>query len=127
MSARSVKPILILWVTGISLLAMSCRSDTEDPETSFLERGIYQSKATGDEIMIGDIDAYLRFEGEKRTVVRFDARDDGTLVFSAVTGREDAFDVSSVSKASWTWEPGVIRQIAPEGTVLQAFSIIQPE
>ena len=112
---------------GISLLAMSCRSQPEDDQASFLERGIYHSEATGDEILIGDIDAYLRFVGEKRTVAGFDAQDGGTLVFSPVSGREDAFEASSVSKASWSWEPGMIRQVTPEGTVLQTFSLIDPE
>jgi len=127
MSFRSTIPYQRLGLIGISLLAMSCRSQPEDDQTSFLERGIYQSEATGDEILIGDIDAYLRFGGEKRTVAGFDAKDGGTLVFSPVSGREDAFESSSASKASWTWEPGLIRQVAIDGTVLQAFTIIHPE
>ena len=105
---------------------MSCEPKPEEDTVSFLERGIYHSEATGDEIILGDVDAYVRFEGEKRTVVGFDALDNGSLDFSPVEGREDAFNSSSISTSIWTWEPKRIFQKAPEGTVLQSFTLIEP-
>ena len=104
---------------------LSCEKASEEDLPNFLERGIYRSAATGDEILIGDIDAVIAFKGKKMVVVAFEAKSGGTLEFSPISGREDSFLTSSASKSSWAWEPRTIRQHAGE-TTLQNFSLITP-
>jgi hypothetical protein len=107
----------------ISPMFVSCTQDSEEELPSFLERGIYRSDPTGDEIMIGDVDAFVTFKGKRFVVVAFETADDGILTFSPISGREDEFQNSAISRSQWYWEPRVIRQQADDGTVLQAFSL----
>ena len=113
----------VVIVALISSMFVSCKRDSEEELPSFLERGIYRSDSTGDEIMIGDNDAFMTSEGERFVVVGFKTTDDGVLMFSPISGREDEFQNSAISRSQWYWEPRVIRQQAADGTVLQAFSL----
>lgn len=103
----------------------SCSPELEEDLPTFLERGVYRSTPTGDEILIGDVDAVITFKDQKFVVVGFDALDDGTLKFTPLEGREDSYAASVAARSSWTWEPRVIRQHTGE-TTLQAFTMVRP-
>jgi hypothetical protein len=118
------RPLLVGLLCAISV---SCNKSPKEELPNYLEQGLYQSKATGDEIIINHREAFITFKGEKFVLAAFKAHDDGVLTFSPIKGRENEFERSTVSKSNWSWEPRTIRQQSDTGTVLQSFSLYIPD